>query len=186
MLGAHLHVRPAVEQEHRPARNRQEHRQRGPVDALDALDAERRGGERRPRRAGGDQGLGPSVAYGTSRLHDRGVRVLAHGAHRLAARRDRERRVHHLDQLGRARDPRRGAEQEHPLAGAPRALGDERRTAVRSVRVERDHESRVTRRCRGRALGRRPRARSSCRTRGRPGGEASARGTAGTTSGPGG
>src|SRR5207248_3347985 len=86
---------------------------------------------------------------------------------------DRDRGVDHVVE---ALELGGGSEDRNRDAGAAAALGDGARTAVRAVRVERDHGAEATRPAR-----RRPRGRGTYRRSGTRGGEARASGTADTT-----
>ena len=112
VLGARLHARAGVQQQHGPVGDRQQHGERGPEDAPDALDRDGAGGERGPGRAGRDERLGAPVGDGGGRLHDRGLLARAHGGHRLVAGLDALGRVDDLRALARPGELRLRAEQQ--------------------------------------------------------------------------
>ena len=61
-------------------------RERGPVDAPEPLQRERRGRHRRPGRAGADQGVGVALGDVAWRRDDRGLRARADGGERAPRR----------------------------------------------------------------------------------------------------
>ena len=211
VLPARLGARADVEQCHRVPRNRQRDRERRAVDAARALDVEGAGRERRAGRAGAHERLRPTLGDRPRRLHDRGLRRRAGGAHGILGLRDRDRRVDDLDARRRLAERFGGAEQQHArtLAGRDRRAGrDLSRTEVGAVAVDRDHRAHPTRpararataasrtrplasppasrgrdRDRGRALpASRSHGRRRCRTPGTPGAAGAGCGTAGTRS----
>ena len=143
LLGPHVDVRAAVEQQERAPGNGHEHGERRAVDAARSFHVKQAGGERGAGRAAGDQRVGAPVGDGTHGLHDRGVRRVADGAGRIRGLRDRDGRVDHRD-AGRGSDLRRRSEDEH----AQRAAGGGERGAARhlcgagvgAVGVERDRQ----------------------------------------------
>ncbi len=142
VLGAHLHARAGIEQEHGPAGDRHQDRQRRAVDALDALDRQGRGGQRRAGAAGGHERVCPAVAHRGGSLDDRGVALRADRGHRLLARLDGLGRVHDLGaRAGGPGDLSRRAEQQYGEPGAGDPFGDCARPLVGAVRVDRDHSS---------------------------------------------
>ena len=72
VLGPHLDVGAAVEQQERPPGDRHEHRQRRAVHAAGALDVEQPRGERGAGRAARHERVGAAVGDRADRLHDRG------------------------------------------------------------------------------------------------------------------
>ena len=174
VLGPHLVVGAGVEQQDLPARHRQQHRDRGAVDAADAPDVQRpkRPGRRpwgRPRRA-------PSAspaATARAALHDRRVLLRPHRAD-AAPRRCRSTRGRRRRRARRARSRRPGRRR----ARARRTRGRPRR----SPRVRRPPRARRARSPRERARvvvgfharARRPRGPCSGRRPGRRGAAAAA------------
>ncbi len=142
VLGAHLHAGARVEQEHRPARHGEQHRERGAKHAAQAPDREGGGGQRRAGGAGGDECVRATIADSTRGLDDRGVGLGADGGDGLLAGLDRVGRVDDLGQgPGCVAQLCRGPEQEHGQARASDPLRDGGRPLVGAVRVDRDHYS---------------------------------------------
>ena len=143
VLGPHLDVRAAVQQQERAARHRHERGERRAVDAAGAFHMEQPGRERGAGGAAGDERVGPAGGDGADGLDDRGVGLRAHGARGIGGLGDRDRGVDDLDAVGRL-DLGGRAEHEHPeLAGrggergAARDLGG---TGVGAVGVEGDRQ----------------------------------------------
>ena len=83
VLGPRLDAGAGVEQQHGPARDREQHGQRGPVYPAQALDLQGGGGERRAGAAGGHERLGAALGHRAGGLDDRGVRLRADGLGRI-------------------------------------------------------------------------------------------------------
>jgi hypothetical protein len=142
VLGAHLDAGAGVEQQHGAAGDWHQDRERRAVHALDALDRERGGGQCRSGAAGGDEGVGPSVADRGRGLDDRRVAPGADGCHRLLPRLHGLGSIHDLGvRAGGSGDLARGAEQKNGQSRAGDPFSDCARPLVGAVRVDRDHSS---------------------------------------------
>ena len=129
VLGPHLDVRAAVEQQERAAGHGHEHGERWPVDPARAFHVKQAGRERGAGRAAGDERVGAAVGDRAHRLHDRGVGRGAHRARRVGGLRDRDRGVDDLDP-GRRRELGGGPEDEHAHVAAAAASAAPRATSA--------------------------------------------------------
>jgi hypothetical protein len=181
-LGPYLDVRARVEQQERLARDGDHDRQRGPVDAAHALEAERRGGQGGAGGTAAHHCVGLTAGDGGARLHDRGLRGTTDRPDRVGVLRDRHRGVDHGDVVGHRPDLGRRAEQHDPDALCECSTArDFSGTEIGPVDVYGDGDA-ASARDRDRARRARARLRDrrrtrSCRTRGADG---EAVGTAGS------
>ena len=90
VLGAGLHARAGVEQQHGAAGDRQQDGQGRAVHAAQALDLQRGGGERRAGAAGRDERVGAAVGHRACRLDYRCVGLRADGLRRFLVAADRD------------------------------------------------------------------------------------------------
>ena len=143
VLGPHLDVRAAVQEQERPPGHRDEHGQRRPVDAARSFHVKQAGGEGGAGRAAGDERVGVAAGHGPDRLDDRGLGRRADGTRRVGGLRDRDGGVDDLHARGR-RDLARRPEDEHADVAARgregRAARDLAGAGVGPVRVERDRQ----------------------------------------------
>ena len=128
VLWPDLCVGTRVEQQRRAPGHRHERGDRRAMHAVDALDVQERGNQRRAGRSRGNERIATAVGDCPRGLDDRRVRARANGAGRLLVVADRgQRRAEELDL--EARDPR--------------TLGSGLGAVVGPVRVERDHRARL-------------------------------------------
>ena len=142
VLGADLDVGADVEEEHRFPRRRDRHRERRPLHAFEALQAEGGGGHRRPGRAEADHRRGVAVGDVGGGAHHRGLLALAHRVDGVVVVADPFGGRHDLDPLDPVEAERAlRAEDPHPDAvggGAAGALGEYVESLLRPETVEGD------------------------------------------------
>jgi hypothetical protein len=138
-LGPDLDVRARVEQQERLPGHRDDHGESGPVDALHALEAEQRGGERRSGGAAADQGLRFTGRHGRDGADDRRLGRATHGPGRVGLLGDGHGRVHHGDMGRHVADGGGRAEQDHAHALSERGTaGDFSGAEIGPVDINRD------------------------------------------------
>ncbi len=108
VLSAHLDVGADVEKEHLLAGNRQLHRQRRSLYALDPPQAEGGRSHRRPGRAGADHRRRSSLGDVGGSAHDRGALLRPHRPHRVLVVADPLSGWHDLDTRGAIESELRG------------------------------------------------------------------------------